>query len=86
MISNPVAEPNFIKTMIENDITVTLTESQHELINDLLLHACESYQLVSPYDAGLHDLPLENEIVQRYTMLENLREMFIELWRDRFEN
>jgi len=69
-----------------NDITVTLTEFQHEIINDLLLHAMESYQLMAPYDAGIDDLPLENEIVQRRTAIENLRDMFISLQLDRFEN
>ena len=67
-----------------NDITVTLTEFQHEIINDLLLHAMESYQLMAPYDAAIDDLPLENEIVQRRTAIENLREMFISLQLDRF--
>jgi hypothetical protein len=69
-----------------NDITVTLTEFQHEIINDLLFHAIESYQLMVPYDAAIDDLPLENEIVQRRTAIENLREMFISLQLDRFEN
>lgn len=72
--------------MNTGDITVTITESQHELLNDVLMHAIEAYQVVSPYDMGLHDLPIENEIVQRYTLLENMKEMFYTLWSDRFEN
>jgi hypothetical protein len=68
----------------ENSITVTLTEAQHELLNDVLTHAVEAYQVVAPYDYGITDLPLDNPIVQRYTMLENLREMFIEIQKDRF--
>ena len=70
--------------MNEGNITVTLTESQHELINEILHHAMDSFQLVAPYDDGLHDLPMENPIIQRHTMIENLREMFYELWADRF--
>jgi len=70
--------------MNENDIKVTLTESQHELLNEILCHAMEAIQLVTPYDDGLWDLPLDNPIVQRYTMIENMKEMFFELWRDRF--
>lgn len=70
--------------MNENDITVTLTESQHELLNEILCHAMDAIQLVAPYDDGLWDLPLDNPIVQRYSMIENMREMFFELWRDRF--
>jgi hypothetical protein len=70
--------------MNEGNITVTLTESQHELINEILVHALDAYQLVAPYDDGIFDLPLDNAIVQRYTMIDNLREMFLELWSDRF--
>lgn len=70
--------------MNENNITITLTEAQHELILDVLLHAIECYHLVCPYDMGLHELPLDSEIIQRYTMMDNLREMFLELQRDRF--
>ena len=70
--------------MNENDITITLTESQHELLNEVLNHAIEAINLASPYGDGMWDLPLDNAIVQRYTMLENMKEMFFELWRDRF--
>jgi len=69
-----------------SDITITLSESQHELLNDILLHALESYQLVSPYNDGMWDLPIYNPIVQRYTMVENLREMLNEMWKERFED
>lgn len=71
--------------MIENDITVTLTEVEHELINDVLNHALESIQLVAPYDAGIWDLPIDNPIIQRYTLIENLKERFNVLWADRFK-
>lgn len=71
--------------MDTNDITVRLTEVEHELLVELLVHALESYQLVSPYDAGLQDLPLDNPIVQRYDTIENLRARFVELWQDRWE-
>jgi hypothetical protein len=70
--------------MNEGNITVTLTESQHELINEILHHALDTFQLVAPDDDGLYDIPMENPIIQRYTMIENLREMFYELWADRF--
>jgi hypothetical protein len=72
--------------MNESNITVTLTESQHELINEILHHALDTFQLVAPYDDGLYDIPMENPIIQRYTMIENLREMFYELWADRFQS
>lgn len=71
--------------MNENDITISITESQHELLNEILCHAYDTVQLVSPYGDGMHDIPLDNPIIQRYTMIENLREMLLELWSDRFE-
>ena len=80
-LANPV---NKTSVMNKGNIVVTLTESQHELINDLLMNAIEGFHLVAPYDAGLDDLPLDNEVIQRYTMIENLKEMFFELWTDRF--
>jgi hypothetical protein len=71
--------------MNQGDITVTLTESQHELIMDIITHALESIQILAPYDDGLHDLPLDNTLIQRYTMLDNLKETFGLLWSNRFQ-
>lgn len=70
--------------MNENNITITITESQHELLIDVLNHAQDAMDLAVPFD-GLYGLPLENSIVQKYTMMENLKEMLQELWLDRFE-
>lgn len=70
--------------MDENDITIILTESQHELLLDVLTHAQDAMNLALPFD-GLCELSLNNSIVQRYTILENLKELLQELWRDRFE-
>mgnify|MGYP006285279857 CR=1 FL=1 len=72
--------------MNEGDITITLTESQHELLNEILNHAVESINLVIPYGDGFYDIPKDNPIVQRCTMIENMREMLYELWSDRFED
>ena len=70
--------------MNENDITITITESQHELLIDVLNHAQDAMDLSLPFD-GLYELPLNNSIVQRYTTLKNLEEMLLELWSDRFK-
>lgn len=71
--------------MNENDITVTLTESQHELLLEVLYHAADSFNLAAPFNDGMRDLPIDNPIVQRHTMLKNMTEMFSELWSDRYE-
>jgi predicted HAD superfamily phosphohydrolase len=70
--------------METGDITVTLTESQHEMMMDVIMNAIEAFQLISPYDDGMHCLPLDNAIVQRYDTLDTLRETFLALWHDRF--
>lgn len=68
----------------DGDVQVILTCAEHELMCDLLNAAMEMMNFASPYGSGLHDLPLDNEIVQRYTAIDNLRERFQILWSDRF--
>jgi hypothetical protein len=72
--------------MNEGNITITITESQHELLNDILNHSLEAMNLIMPYGDGFYDLPHDSPIVQRYTMIENMREMFYQLWSDRFSD
>ena len=71
--------------MNTDDIDIRLTEVEHEVMIDLLVHALDAYQLVAPYDSGIHDLPLDNPIVRRYDMVENLRERLVILWKDRWD-
>jgi hypothetical protein len=66
----------------QNDLNVTMTFAEHELLNDVLMQAIEAMDFACPY--GLHNLPIDSEIVQRYTMIENLRERFNTAWSDRF--
>lgn len=70
--------------MNTNDITITLTESQHELLIDVLSNAREAMDFAMPFD-GMYALPLENSSVQKRTMLDNMQEMMYQLWTDRFE-
>lgn len=67
----------------QGDIQVTLTYAEHEMINDVLMQAVNAFEFTCPY--GIFDLPIDSELVQRYTMLDNLRERFNTLWSDRFE-
>lgn len=69
--------------MNTGNIKITLTESQHELILDMLVQAADSMNFCVPFDA-LCDLEMDNPILQRYTLIENLREMFGAIWSDRF--
>jgi hypothetical protein len=70
----------------EGDITITITECQHELLIDILNHAMDAMHLVMPYSDGLYDLPNESHIVQRHEMINNMRNMLQELWSDRFND
>jgi len=72
--------------MNENDITVTFTEAEHEFLLDLLTYAQESMNFISPYLYELNSLPIDNSIVQRHFMIENIKERFSALWANRFES
>lgn len=66
----------------QSDIVVNLTFAEHELICDVLTEASEMMDFSIPY--GTFDLPIESPIVQRQTLIDNLRERFNVLWCDRF--
>lgn len=88
MISLPTNQPIVEDTnddahIVQGDIQVTLTYAEHEMINDVLMQAVNAFDLACPY--GIFDMPMDSELVQRYTMVENLRERFNTLWSDRFE-
>lgn len=73
-----------MKAMCENDISVTFTEAEHEMMLDVLMHSLESLDFAASYSAALEEIPMTNEIVQRRYMIENLRDRFQELWVARF--
>jgi len=83
MIYYPIVEDtNEDSHISQGDIQVPLTFAEHELMVDILCQASNMMDFACPY--GIHELSIDNEIVQRYTMLENLRERFNTLWSDRF--
>jgi hypothetical protein len=67
-----------------NDLTITLTYSEHEMLCEVLLQAVEMISFACPY--GYFDLPMDSELIQRFSTIENLRERFNESWSDRFKN
>lgn len=73
-----------MKAMCENDVSVLLTEAEHEMMLDLMTHAIESLDFAAPYSVAFDKIPMENEIVQRRLMIENLRDRLRELWIARF--
>lgn len=71
--------------METSNITVTLTESQHEMMVEVLTNAQEAFNFAIPSSESFASLTLDNEIVQRQATLDTLQELFFTLWVDRFE-
>ena len=90
MISLPVVnQPIVVDTnedahIDQNDLNVTLTYAEHEMLVDVLLQAVDMMEFACPY--GYFDLPMDSELIQRFSTIENLRERFNEAWTDRFNN
>jgi hypothetical protein len=83
MNSNIAIDTDIDSHIEKGDIVVPFTLAEHELMNDIIMNAVNAADFAIPY--CLSDLPFDNEIVQRYTMLDNLRERFVYLWADRFQ-
>jgi hypothetical protein len=66
----------------QNDVNVTLTYAEHEFMCEILRQAVDMMDFACPY--RIFDMPIDSELVQRYTMIENLRERFNTAWHDRF--
>ena len=88
MISLPVANYPIVEDtddddhVDQNDLDIKLTYAEHEMLCDMLLQATSMFEFACPW--GQFDLPMNNELIQRYTMVENLRERFNTAWSDRF--
>jgi hypothetical protein len=83
--NQPIVEDSNVDDFIDKgDIQVTFTYAEHEMICDLLNAAMDVMYFSTA--GGLHDLPLDNEIVQRYNTVDNLRGRFQALWGDRFDS
>jgi hypothetical protein len=84
-MNQPVAEDTNLDNHIDqNDLDVKLTFAEHEMLCDVLLQAVNMMEFACPY--GYFDLPMETELIQRFSTIENLRERFNEAWSDRFNN
>jgi hypothetical protein len=90
MISLPVVnQPIVVDTnedahIDQNDLNVTVTFTEHEMLVDVLLQAVEMMNFACPN--RYFDLPMDSELIQRFSTIENLRERFNESWSDRFTN
>lgn len=64
-----------------NDFDLKLTFTEHELIMDVLCRAVDVMEFACDYH---FDKPIDDPFVQRYTLIENLRERINLAWSDRF--
>lgn len=88
MISLPVANYPTVEDTTDdshvdqNDVNVTFTYAEHEMMVEIMCEIANMLDFACP--SGMFDLPIDSELVQRYTMIENLRERFNTSWVDRF--
>jgi hypothetical protein len=68
----------------QNDLDIKLTYAEHEMLCDVLLQAVNMMEFSCPN--GYFDLPMSSELIQRFSMIENIRERFNTAWSDRFNN
>ena len=64
-------------------ITMEFTADEHDLLNDILVHALDGMHLAIPC---IYDLPEDSEIRQRYELLEHMKNHSYSLWAQRFGN
>lgn len=67
----------------QQPVTMEFTFEEHDLLNSILCHASDGMDLAIPY---IYDLPEDSEILQRYKMLEEMRNRSYDLWKTRFGN
>ena len=67
----------------QTPVKMEFTYEEHDLLNSILNHAQESFDLVGSY-CDIHDLSEDSEIRKRYKMLETLRNRSWELWSGRY--
>ena len=62
-------------------VTMEFTADEHDLLNSILCHAIDGMDLAIPC---IYDLPEDSEILQRYQMLDRMRNRSYDLWSQRF--
>jgi hypothetical protein len=67
----------------ESPITMEFDADEHDLLNSILVHALDGMDLAIPC---IYDLPEDSEILERYQMLDKIRQRSYDLWSKRFES
>jgi hypothetical protein len=68
--------------MNREDITVTLTTTEHELVNEALMQLANCFDVVYSYTEAYKN----NELRDKMDEIALLRTKFQELWVDRFDD
>ena len=63
-------------------ITMEFDADEHDLLNSILVHALDGMDLAIPC---IYDLPEDSEILERYQMLDSMRNRSYDLWANRFQ-
>ena len=63
-------------------VTMEFDAEEHDLLNSILVHALDGMDLAIPC---IYDLPEDSEILQRYEMLDRMRNRSYDLWANRFK-
>ena len=66
----------------QKPVTMEFTYEEHDLLNSILCHAIDGMDLAIPC---IYDLPEDSEILQRYEMLDSMRNRSYDLWANRFQ-
>ena len=64
-------------------VTMEFTADEHDLLNNILVHALDGMYLAIPC---IYDLPEDSESLKRYEMLERMKNQSYQLWSQRFPN
>ena len=67
----------------QQTVTMEFTFEEHNLLNDILCHALDGMYIAVP---SICELPRDNEIRERYEMLDEMKEKSYKLWSQRFGN
>lgn len=84
-----IMDPAFVELNETNycdqkPIAMHFSFQEHDLLNQILNHAIDAYDLMGFYEVDM--LPDDSEIKKRYDMLMDIKQRSHELWMHRFDN
>ena len=68
--------------MNQEEITITLTATEHELVNEALLQLANCFDVVYSYTEAYENVEMRDKMNE----INSLRTKFVELWVNRFDD